>query len=92
MTHSHSGEYTKIAIRHQDNDDGQGYSPRKLYSYYSKESLQYLIRQRTERKNLNATAINTQIAGRDYQIETITRICERFSQNHRKALDRKSVV
>lgn len=67
-------------------DDAQGYGPRKLYSYYSQQSLQYLIRQRTERKNLNATAINTQIAGRDYQIETITRICERFSQNHRKAL------
>ena len=67
-------------------DDVQKYSPRKLYSYYSKESLQYLIRQRTERKDLNTTPINTEIAGRDYQIETITRICERFSKNHRKAL------
>ena len=67
-------------------DDIQKYSPRKLYSYYSKESLQYLIRQRSERKDLNNTPINTEIAGRDYQIETITRICERFSKNHRKAL------
>ncbi len=67
-------------------DDAQGYGPRKLYGYYSKESLQYLVRQRSERKNLNATPIRTDIAGRDYQIETITRVCERFSQNHRKAL------
>ncbi len=67
-------------------DDAQGYSPRKLYSYYSKESLQYLIRQRTERKDLNKTPIRTDIAGRDYQIETITRVCERFAQNYRKAL------
>jgi type I restriction enzyme R subunit len=67
-------------------DDAQGYLPRKLYSYYSKESIQYLIRQRTERKNLNNTPINTDIAGRTYQIETITQVCERFSKKHRKAL------
>ncbi len=67
-------------------DDAQGYLPRKLYSYYSKESVQYLIRQRTERKNLNTTPINTDIAGRTYQIETITQVCERFSKKHRKAL------
>lgn len=67
-------------------DDAQGYQPRKLYSYYSKESLQYLIRQRSEKKPLATTPIRTDIAGRDYQIETITRVCERFSQNYRKAL------
>lgn len=67
-------------------DDAQGYKPRKLYSYYSKESLQYLIRQRSEKKDLASTPIRTDIAGRDYQIETITRVCERFNLNHRKAL------
>jgi type I restriction enzyme R subunit len=67
-------------------DDAQGYSPRKLYSYYSKESLQYLIRQRSERKSLLKTEIKTEIAGRDYQIEAITRICEQFEKKRRKAL------
>ena len=67
-------------------DDAQGYKPRKLYSFYSKESLEYLIRQRRTRKELSKTPINLEIAGRDYQIETITRICERFSDNYRKAL------
>lgn len=33
-----------------------------------------------------ATPIATDIAGRMYQIESITRVCERFSKNHRKAL------
>lgn len=67
-------------------DDAQKAAPRKLYSYYSKDSLQYLIRQRATRKDLNATPIDTGISGRLYQIESITRVCERFSQQHRKAL------
>lgn len=67
-------------------DDKQGYKPRKLYSFYSKESLEYLIRQRRTRGNLNETAIDTNIAGRTYQIETITRVCERFSDKYRKSL------
>lgn len=61
-------------------------APRKLYGFYAKEALQYMIRQRTERKDINATPIDTEIAGRSYQIETISRVCERYSDNHRKAL------
>ncbi len=67
-------------------DDAQKATPRKLYSFYSKDSLQYLIRQRTTRKDLNATPIDTDIAGRMYQIESITRVCERYSNSYRKAL------
>ncbi len=67
-------------------DDAQGYAPRQIFGYYSKSSLQYLIQQRTLRKNLLETPIDVSIAGRDYQIETITRVCERFSDKHRKAL------
>jgi len=67
-------------------DDAQGFTPRKLYGLYAKNSLQYLIRQRSERKDLNKTPIATDIAGRTYQIETISRVCERYSANHRKAL------
>ena len=67
-------------------DDAQGYNSRGLYGYYSKDSLQYLIKQRTLKKNLNTTPIDTDVAGRLYQMETITRVCERFSDKHRKAL------
>ncbi len=67
-------------------DDAQGYNSRGLYGYYSKDSLQYLIKQRTLKKELNTTPIDTQVAGRLYQMETITRVCERFSDKHRKAL------
>ena len=67
-------------------DDAQGYNSRGLYGYYSKDSLQYLIKQRTLKKVLNTTPIDTDVAGRLYQMETITRVCERFSDKHRKAL------
>jgi len=64
----------------------QGEPPRKLYGFYSKESVEYLIRQRSERKDLLETKIDIDIAGRMYQIETLTRVGERYSNNHRKAL------
>ncbi|HCG7478664.1 TPA: DEAD/DEAH box helicase family protein [Vibrio parahaemolyticus] len=67
-------------------DDAQGYTPRQVFGYYSKDSLQYLIQQRTLRKSLLETPIDIGVAGRDYQIESITRVCERFVDKHRKAL------
>lgn len=67
-------------------DDVLDSVPRKLYGYYSKDSLQYLISQRVQRKSLNDTPIETDIAGRLYQMEAIVRVSERFSQGHRKAL------
>lgn len=62
---------------------------RKIYDFYSKESVEYLLRQRVNKKDLLKTPIDTDIAGgggRAYQIEAITRICERYSQGYRKAL------
>lgn len=67
-------------------DDVQGYVPRKVFGYYSKDSLQYLIQQRSLKKDLNSTDIDIDVAGRLYQIETITRVSERFANKHRKAL------
>ena len=67
-------------------DDALDSVPRKLYGYYSKDSLQYLISQRKLRQDLNTTPIDIGIAGWDYQIESITRVSERFSEGHRKAL------
>lgn len=67
-------------------DDAQGYVPRKLFGYYSKDSLQYTIQQRALKQDLNQTPIDINVAGRMYQIETISRVCERFSDKHRRAL------
>jgi type I restriction enzyme R subunit len=67
-------------------DDAQGQPPRKLFGFYSKDSLQYLIYQRSAKKDLASVAPNPNIAGRLYQLETIRRVTERFSNNFRKSL------
>lgn len=67
-------------------DDQQGYPPRKIFGFYSKDSLQYLVYQRHARQALNTLAPKAEIAGRLYQIEAIKRVTERFSNQFRKAL------
>ena len=68
-------------------DDAQSFPPRKLFGFYSKDSLQYLSNfQRAERKPLDTIEINELIVNRLYQIEAIKRIGERFTNKHRKAL------
>ena len=68
-------------------DDAQGFPPRKLHGFYSKDSLQYLVNfQRVERQPLDTLEIKKQIVDRLYQIEVIKRVGERFANKHRKAL------
>lgn len=67
-------------------NDASGEPPRKLYGFYSFDSLDYLIYQRTNKESLIKTATNPQIAGRMYQIEAIKRVVERFASMHRNAL------
>jgi len=65
----------------------QNYPPRKLYGFYSKSSLQYQVRQRTERKPFNSVSAKADILGdRLYQHEALKRISERFETKQRKAL------
>lgn len=68
-------------------DDLQGFPPRGLFGFYSKDSLQHLVRyQRVRKQPLDSVAIDQRIVDRLYQIEAIKRVAERFSQKHRKAL------
>jgi type I restriction enzyme R subunit len=67
-------------------NDSVNETPRKIYGFYSKDSLQYLVFQRNNRKSLNELAPNPDIAGRMYQIEAVKRVSERFAAGHRKAL------
>ncbi len=70
-----------------DDHKNQNYPPRKLYSFYSKASLEYLVRQRKERKKLNSVSPNEKILGdRLFQHEALKRVCERFETRQRKAL------
>lgn len=67
-------------------DDAQRYPYRKVYGFYSKDSLEYLVHQRTGKQPLASVAPNLAIADRMYQLEAVKRVAERFSGNFRKAL------
>jgi len=68
-------------------DDGNGYPPRKLFGFYSKDSLQYLVNfQRNSRQALDTVSPNPNIAGRLYQMEAIKRVAEKFTAGYRKSL------
>jgi type I restriction enzyme R subunit len=68
-------------------DDAQGYAPRQLFGFYSKDSLQHLVRfQRAAKLPLDSVAPDPAIAGRMYQIETIKRVTEIFAKKRTKAL------
>jgi type I restriction enzyme R subunit len=61
-------------------DDAQGYPYRKVYGFYSKDSLEYLVHQRTGKKALAHVEPNLAIANRMYQLEAVKRVCERFER------------
>jgi len=67
-------------------NDAEGEPPRKIYGYPSRDSLQYLLAQRTQKKPLSEVAPSPAIAGRMYQIEAVRRVVERFAEKKRKAL------
>jgi type I restriction enzyme R subunit len=59
--------------------DDQFYSaPRRVYGYYTKDELQWLIQKRATIQDIRKASINTAIAGRPYQIEAIQRVAESF--------------
>ncbi len=60
--------------------------PRKIYGFYSRDSVDYLHHQRVHQKDLLTVASNPAICGRLYQMEAIQAVCERFATGHRKGL------
>ncbi|MFO0945616.1 MAG: DEAD/DEAH box helicase family protein [Planctomycetota bacterium] len=60
--------------------------PPQAFGFYSKDSLQHIVFQRTERQPLSEIRPNPNIAGRMYQIEAVRRVVERFAEKKRKAL------
>lgn len=59
-------------------DDKFYSSPRRVYGFYTKEELQWLIQKRTTIKDLRKATINTEIVNRAYQFEAINRVAETF--------------
>lgn len=69
-------------------DDAVYNSPRQIFSFYDKESLQKLLFQRQYKLNLaeNYPTECTQIAGRNYQTAAIKTVAEHFQNQRRAAL------
>ena len=56
-------------------------APRRIYGFYSKDTLQWRIQQGTTRKDIRKAVVNEEIAGRPYQMEAIQRVSESFVVN-----------
>ena len=56
--------------------DDTFYTDRELQGFYTQDELQLLVDRRTTRKDPRKFKVNTNIAGRDYQLEAIQRVAE----------------
>jgi len=53
-------------------------TPRRVFGFYTKEELQWIIQQRNTRKDIRRANVDPDIAGRPYQMEAIQRVNESF--------------
>ena len=67
-------------------DDAAGYPPREVQGFYTRDELELLIQRRQTRLPLSAAPLNTEIAGRPYQIRAIKAVGDAFDRKQREAL------
>ena len=75
--------------------DDTFYPEREVSGFYTKDELQLLIDRRKSRKDIRDFKVNTNIAGRPYQLEGIQRVAETFvagSSTQLKGLNRKALM
>ncbi len=53
-------------------------APRRVYGFYTKDELQWLVQKRSTIKDIRKATINTSIVNRPYQFEAINRVAETF--------------
>lgn len=61
------------------------YPDRPVMGFHSISELEYIIQKRN-RKPMENIRVDKTIAGRPYQIQAITKVCERFNDNYRRSL------
>ena len=66
--------------------DLENYPPKKVYGFPTIDDLERFQYFRKARKSLAGELINTQIAGRDYQLRAIRSVMEKIEQRKRKFL------
>ncbi|WP_374362554.1 DEAD/DEAH box helicase family protein [Cloacibacterium sp.] len=75
--------------------DDTFYPERQVQGFYTKEELQVLMKRRFERLDVRNFSVNTNIAGRAYQLEAIKRVAETLvtaKDNKLKGKNRKALL
>ncbi|MGV3103795.1 type I restriction endonuclease subunit R [Rothia sp. 32237D007AR] len=67
-------------------DDAAGYPPREVQGFLTEDELALMIERRTSRQQLSGQQVNTEIAGRGYQLRAVASVAESFDARRRKAL------
>ena len=67
-------------------DDAGGYPPREIQGFYTRDELELLIQRRRTRLPLSTAPVNTDIAGRPYQVRAIKAVGDAFDRKQREAL------
>lgn len=67
-------------------DDHGGYPPREIEGFYTRDELELLIQRRTTQDPLSTAPVNTDIAGRPYQVRAIKAVADAFDRKQREAL------
>ena len=66
--------------------DQLGYGPRRVFNFHTIDELEWLLFQRTNRKDITNPTISDAITNRPYQKEAIKAICNAYSSLRRKSL------
>ncbi len=67
-------------------DDASGYPPREVDGFYTASELELMIQRRQTRLPLSAAQVNTDIAGRPYQVRAIKAVGDALDRKQREAL------
>jgi len=67
-------------------DDAAGYPPREVQGFYTRGELELLIQRRQTRLPLSGAQVDTDIAGRPYQVRAIKAVGDAFDRKQREAL------
>ena len=65
---------------------GAGYPPREVQGFYTRGELELLVQRRQTRTALSSGAVDTDIAGRPYQVRAIKAVADAFDRKQREAL------
>lgn len=67
-------------------DDAGGYPPREIDGFYTRDELELLIQRRRTKLPLSTASVDTDIAGRPYQMRAIKAVADVFDRRQREAL------